>query len=90
MIIRDGTAISRITVRSISFMIFIFIFSVIWIKAFPSGQIGYGDRIQVDGKHITLLGYAVLLKWSGLLGLLVFGSAVLTSLFVRKKNDDFI
>lgn len=71
-------------------MIAIFMFSVIWLKVFPSGQIGYGDRMQVGGKHITLLGYWVLLKWSGLLGLLVFRGAVLTSLFVRKKNDDFI
>lgn len=82
--------VTGITIRSIAFVAALFALSILWIKLFPSGQVGYGDRLQIDGTQITPLGYAMLSKWSGIFGIFVFGSAILVSLFMRGKDDKSI
>jgi hypothetical protein len=87
---RITESIVNIIIRSICFVVALFILSVVWIKVFPSGQLGYGDRLQIHGRQIAFLGYVGLIKSSGFYGLLAFGCAVLVSLFMGDKNDNAI
>lgn len=83
-------AVPRIVAKSIGFMAVFFLLSIAWVKFFPSGQIGYGERLQISEGNITILGYGLLLKWSISFGSLVFASAVFASLFMRGNNDNSV
>ncbi|MEO9826796.1 MAG: hypothetical protein ABJF50_20535 [Paracoccaceae bacterium] len=78
--------------KSIFFSAAAFLASIFWVKSLNSGQIGYGEYMQIDGSNITLLGYATIAKWSGFLGVLVFGSAVITTVIFsrRAKNGTIV
>jgi hypothetical protein len=39
-----------------------YLLAILWTKVFSSGQLGYGDRLQIDGAHITLLGHRHLIQ----------------------------
>ncbi|MVO15024.1 hypothetical protein [Parasedimentitalea huanghaiensis] len=39
-----------------------YLMAFLWIKAFSSGQIGYGNRLQIDGAQITVLGHWTLIQ----------------------------
>ena len=82
--------IFRTAITSLGFTCALFLLQIVWLKLFPSGQVGYGDRMQIDGSHITLLGYGVLFKSAGFVGFLTFGSALLASILIRGKDDNAI
>lgn len=84
--------IQSVAVKSLIFSITVFFLSVLLIKFSNSGQVGYGAHTRINGSQITVLGYMEILKWSTLIGSMVFISAAITSTYhnLRIINDRFI
>lgn len=79
-------ALVGILVRSGVVCVILSLLLIGWIKLFSSGQIGYGESLQIDGTRITLLGYQLIVTESLYLSATILVAAVLTSMMLFKAN----